>query len=400
MGATVSTAGAGVSALLLGLLLTEPLRRLALRHGITDRPSARKAHTRPTPYLGGVAVAAATLAAGGTAALAGDVLDPVLGVLLGGAALMCVLGLIDDLRPLAPALRLCVETSAAVVVVLTGGHPDVFGGAWDAALAVAWIVFLTNAFNLLDNTDGVASSLCVVIGGFLCLTAPAGGSDGPGVVVAALAGACLGFLFHNRHPARIFLGDAGSLSLGFTLASVMVVRYDDVQGPAGPVSLLLATLVPTLDTTLVVLSRYRESRPVTQGGTDHIAHRLRRLGLSVPQVVRCLALFTLAGCVSAVLVTHGRLDPGVALGSACVVGACAVRLLLGVPATGATAPGGAVPRATPTAGIARLVPQLRPAGAYGHRHRTVRQPPLPRSREAGRKDGRLSAGTGAPITSK
>ncbi len=345
--------GAGGVALLLGLLLTEPLRRFALRRGITDRPSGRKAHTRPTPYLGGIAIAVATLAAGVAAALAGSAFDPVLAVVLGSAALMCVLGLIDDLRQLSPRLRLCVETSAASAVVVAGGHPTVFGGTFDAVFAVVWIVFVTNAFNLLDNMDGAASSLSVVIGGFLCLTALADGSMGLAAVMAALGGSCLGFLFHNRHPARIFLGDAGSLFVGFMLASTMMVVHNDAEGLSGPASLLLATLVPTLDTTLVMLSRYRESRPLMQGGLDHIAHRLRRLGMTVQQVVRCLSVFAVAGCLAAMLVTHGLLAPGIALVVVSATSVGAVGLLLKVPAGATAVPHADVPAWTAVADGAR-----------------------------------------------
>lgn len=385
-----SAAGAGGAALLLGLLLTEPLRRFALRHGITDRPTARKAHTRATPYLGGVAVAGATLAAGVAAALVQGVFDPVLAVLLGAGAIVCVLGLIDDVRQLGPGLRLCVETSAAAMVVLAGGHPTVLGSAFDAVLAVLWIVFVTNAFNLLDNMDGAASSLCTVIGGFLCLTAPVGGPDGLGAVMAALAGACLGFLFHNRHPARIFLGDAGSLFLGFMLASAMTVLHDDASGHFGPASLLLATLVPTLDTTLVMLSRYRESRPLLQGGTDHIAHRLRRMGMTVQQVVWVLSFSTVGSCLSAALVTYGLLAPGIAMPTACAVGIAAVRLLLKVPSSGTASPHAGVP-----VGAARRVLSLRRAGASGRRHRTILPTFVPHSREA-RKATAPSATAGTP----
>ncbi|KDN75057.1 hypothetical protein DF19_26230 [Streptomyces olindensis] len=391
-------AGAGAAALLLALVLTEPLRRFAVLHGITDRPNARKAHTRPTPYLGGVAVAVATLTAGTAAALARSVLDPALAVLLGCGTIVCALGLIDDLRQLGPGIRLCVETSAAATVVLAGGHPTLFGSAIDAVLAVLWIVFMTNAFNLLDNMDGVASSLCAVIGGLVCLTVA---SDGPGVVVAALAGACLGFLFHNRHPARIFLGDAGSLFLGFTLSSAVLVLHRGADGLAGPVALLLATLIPTVDTTLVMTSRYRESRPLLQGGTDHMTHRLRRMGMTVQQVVRVLCVVAALGCLCGALVTHGAVAPGVALVAAVLVGAAAVRLLLGVPSV-AGLPARAEARAGAPGRMARSAKTLRRSGTLGRRVQPARPADVPHSREVGKTSAMFPAASGpsAPDSSR
>lgn len=383
------TAGAGAAALLLALVLTEPLRRFAVLRGITDRPTARKAHTRPTPYLGGVAVAVATLAAGMTAALARGVLDPALAVLLGCGTIVCALGLVDDLRQLGPRIRLCVETSAAATVVLVGGHPTLFGGVFDAVLAVLWIVFMTNAFNLLDNMDGVASSLCAVIGGLVCLTVASGG---PGVVMAALAGACLGFLFHNRHPARIFLGDAGSLFLGFTLSSGVTVLHRGADGLSVPVVLLLVTLIPTVDTVLVMTSRYRESRPLLQGGTDHMTHRLRRMGMTVQQVVRALCFVAALGCLAGALVTHGAVAPGGALVGAVLVGALAVRLLLRVPST-AGFPQHSEARASAPGRTARPVGTLRRGGTLGRR---VQPADVPHSREVGRTSAMSPAASGPP----
>lgn len=341
----LTAAAAGCAALLLALLLTEPLRRLALRHRLTDRPDARKAHTAPTPYLGGVAVATATLASGAAAAFAGGLLDPALAVLLGGAAVMAALGLADDLRPLGPVPRLCVETAAAVAVVAAGGCPEVVGGWPDEALAVAWIVFTTNAVNLLDNTDGAAAALCAISGGFLCWAALADAAGGLGVVTAALAGACLGFLVHNWHPARIFLGDAGSLFLGFTLASATVVLHAG-GGLVGVGGVLLATLAATVDTALVMFSRRLGGRPLLRGGTDHAAHRLRRAGLTVPQSVLVMGGFAALGCLFAALVRLGTLPPGIALGGAVVVGTALVGALLRLPATGPLAPGPADARPT------------------------------------------------------
>ncbi|MFF4348682.1 MraY family glycosyltransferase [Streptomyces sp. NPDC001530] len=353
MSPLLTAVAVGCVALLLGVVLTEPLRRFALRYGITDRPNGHKGHARPTPYLGGIAVAVVTLAAGAVTAVAGDSGNPCLAVLLGGAAIMTVLGLIDDLRPLGPALRLGVEAAAASVVVLVGGHPTVFGGAFDAALAVVWIVFITNAFNLLDNMDGAASSLCAVIGGFLCWYAWLSGQTGLGVVLAALSGACLGFLFHNWHPARIFLGDSGSLFIGFTLASAAVVLHQDAAGLSVPAGLLATTFVATVDTALVMLSRYREARPLLQGGQDHASHRLRRIGLTVQQAVTVLGVFAGLGGLSGVLLAQGVLPPGVLLLAAVAVGVAAVALLLRVPSLPGPATSAALPMGR-TAGSSEL----------------------------------------------
>ncbi|KAB1140771.1 undecaprenyl/decaprenyl-phosphate alpha-N-acetylglucosaminyl 1-phosphate transferase [Streptomyces luteolifulvus] len=332
------TVAVGCVALSLGALLTEPLRRFALRYGVTDRPNGRKGHARPTPYLGGIAVAVVTLAAGAATAFAGGFGSPGLAVLLGGAAVMAVLGLIDDLRPLGPAVRLGVEATAATAVVLVGGHPTLLGGPLDAVIAVLWIVFTTNAFNLLDNMDGASSSVGAVIGVFLCWQAWWIGQAGLGLVLVALSGACLGFLLHNWHPARIFLGDSGSLFIGFTVACAAVLLHKDAAGLAAPAGLLAATLVVTVDTALVMLSRYREARPLLQGGLDHASHRLRRMGLTVRQTALAIGTFAAVGGLSGVLLAHGVLPSGGLLLAATVLGLATVALLLRVPSAAVPAP--------------------------------------------------------------
>jgi UDP-GlcNAc:undecaprenyl-phosphate GlcNAc-1-phosphate transferase len=328
------SAGAGLGALFIAALLTEPLRRLALRRGYTDQPSARKAHARPTPYLGGIAVAIATVGSACVATFAVKGTDAPLAVLLTSAAFIAVLGLGDDLRPLSILLRLCVEAVAALVVVLWCGHPVLFGSWFDVVVAVAWILFTTNAFNLLDNMDGVVSTVTAVTAGFLCCAALSVGLVGIAAVMAALAGASAGFLFHNWHPARIFLGDAGSLFVGFLVSSATVALHRDTTALSGYTSLLLITLVVTADTGLVMVARRREGRPLLQGGRDHIAHRLRSLGLTVRQVTVVIGGFAAMTCLTAVLVMF-RVFPQSAVLAAVVavtlVTAVAWGLLLRVP---------------------------------------------------------------------
>lgn len=323
---------AGLGALLVAALLTEPLRRLALRHGYTDQPNARKAHKHPTPYLGGVAVALATLACAGVPVLAVPEGGGTAGVLLVGAALVAVLGLVDDLRQLSIRCRLGFEAAAALAVVLWCGHPQVFGGWPDVLLAVGWVLFTTNAFNLLDNMDGVVSTVTAITAGFLCGAALLAGLTGTAAVMAALAGACAGFLLHNWHPARIFLGDAGSLFVGFLVSSAtLTLHQGTVAAPSGYTGPLLITLVVTVDTGLVMVARRRAGRPLLQGGKDHIAHRLHRLGLTVSQVALFIGAFAALTCLAAMLVMHRAFPGTVVLIAVVTVTAAAWALLLRVP---------------------------------------------------------------------
>ncbi|MBT2392537.1 undecaprenyl/decaprenyl-phosphate alpha-N-acetylglucosaminyl 1-phosphate transferase [Streptomyces sp. ISL-1] len=325
------SAVAGLGALFIAALLTEPLRRLALRRGYTDQPNARRVHVHPTPYLGGIAVAIATLVSAGVVTLVAKEHDATVGVVLTCAALIAVLGLTDDLRQLSIRFRLCVEAAAALVVVLWCGHPVFFGTWLDVVLAVAWILFTTNAFNLLDNMDGVVSTVTAITAGFLCCAALSVGMVGTASVMAALAGACAGFLFHNWHPARIFLGDAGSLFVGFLVSSATVALHRDNAALSGYTSFFLITLVVTADTGLVMVARRREGRPVLQGGRDHIAHRLRRLGLTVRQITVVIGGFAAMTCLTAVLVMFKAVPESAVLVTVVTVTVVAWGLLLRVP---------------------------------------------------------------------
>ncbi|WP_338676832.1 MraY family glycosyltransferase [Streptomyces sp. SCSIO 30461] len=331
---------ASLGAFLVAALLTEPLRRLALRRGYTDRPNARKSHIHPTPYLGGVAVACATLATAITAVLIagentgkpGSADTVTVGVILASAALVAALGLADDLRPLGIGARLGVEAVAALVVVLCCDHPEFLGAWFDVPFAVGWILFTTNAFNLLDNMDGVVATVTTVIAGFLCCAALSTGHAATAALMAALTGACAGFLFHNWHPARIFLGDAGSLFVGFLVSCTTLTLHEDGGGAlSGYAALPLVTLVVSADTALVMVARRRAGRPVLQGGKDHIAHRLRRLGLTVRQVAVVIGAFASLTCLIAFLVMFRVFAQDIALIAVVAATAVAWGLLLRVP---------------------------------------------------------------------
>jgi UDP-GlcNAc:undecaprenyl-phosphate/decaprenyl-phosphate GlcNAc-1-phosphate transferase len=307
--------------------LTEFVRKLAVHLALTDRPSARKGHRRPTPYLGGVGIVAGVL---GPAAIALHGGDMRLRTVFVAAGAVAFLGLADDVRPLTPRVRLVVEAMAASAVV-TVGRVQIFGGWPDYVLPVLWVVVITNSFNLLDNMDGAAAGIACVTGAVLALPAFMVGQRGVGVLLLALACGCAGFLPHNWTPARIFMGDAGSLFIGFVVATSALLVFAPAAHHASIAGPLMVTFVATLDTCVVLVSRHRAGRPLMLGGTDHVSHRLRRLGLSTWQVA--LALSGAAGltCLAAIPVVRGWVPAPVPIAVVAALGAVLVWLLQKVP---------------------------------------------------------------------
>jgi UDP-GlcNAc:undecaprenyl-phosphate GlcNAc-1-phosphate transferase len=309
---------AAAAALLLTALLSDIARRLGLRYGLTDRPGDGKVHTRPTPLLGGVAIVASVLAAVGAAPPS----DPRVLTILAAATVVAGLGLVDDLRPLGAGLRLTVESLAAVVVVASGSYANLFGsrsglGYWiNAAATVAWIVVITNSFNLLDNSDGAAASVAVVTSATLAALAYTSGQPAPGLLALVLASASLGFLTHNWTPARIFMGDSGSLFIGFVISATVTLVPAGASGITVAARLLLVMFVAVVDTGVVLVSRRRAGRRWRQGGADHTAHRLRRLGLSTAQTTLVLSAVSAAVGAAAFLMTRGVLPTGASFGTA------------------------------------------------------------------------------------
>lgn len=317
-GVTVLTAG--VVGCLLSAGATRTLGRLALRWGFTDRPGGYKAHERPVPYLGGVAIMLGTVTP--PLGLLGLVDDQVTAIIIAAVA-VSLLGLVDDLAPLSPFTRLAVESVAAGGVVLSGVQAPVTGSWLDAPITLLWIVVITNSFNLLDNMDGALGSVATVSAAFLAGTAFVYGQPVVGVLLLTLAHAGMGFLFYNWAPAKVFMGDAGSLFIGFVIScSAVLLTIGRGMGTA-VAGLLLPTFVAAVDTGVVILARRRAGRPLLQGGTDHISHRLRRLGLSTrltaamlagtAAVTGALGLTVALGWISPLIATIAAIGPGLVL---------------------------------------------------------------------------------------
>jgi len=279
---------------------------LAHWSGLTDGPDGgRKTQDRPIPKLGGIAVAMAfTLVFLSAVGVSGEITAfQLLASVLLPALIVAGLGFIDDIRSLNPWLRLLAQTLLALLVWWTGTQVGFTKVTWlDAAITVMWIVGLTNAMNLLDNSDGLAASTTLVAALGTGIVAVIYGQYFVGALSFALAGTAAGFLWHNWYPATVYLGDAGAYFLGFLLA-IVTLRLRPV-GIALPWSALIPVLlvfVPILDTTFVVVRRLLERRHPFTPGRDHLSHVLMDRGLTVRQSVATLQIvlvLTVSGAVA------------------------------------------------------------------------------------------------------
>lgn len=264
-------------ALAVAFAATPLAMRVAAHTNFYDRPVAAtyKRHARPTPYLGGAAVMAAFVV---VLLVFGDDLSRT-GPLLGAMAALWVTGTIDDRRSLSPRLRLVVEAALAVVIWAFDMGWDLGGpGALDALATAIWVIGVVNAFNLFDNMDGAAATMAGVVTATIAVLAALSDDAWLTVSAAALCGACLGFLPYNvASPARIFLGDGGSMPVGFGVAVLVMGAASEAASSWQGLGLgLLLVGIPALDTFLVIVSRRRRGVPILTGGRDHLTHRTRR----------------------------------------------------------------------------------------------------------------------------
>ena len=303
-------------------------QRVAILNNVTSLPRADRLHEKPTPYLGGVPI---ILVAAAASPFVGDwQLEGA--VIIIGALLLGVVGLLDDIRNLRPAPRLIAEVCAALGAVAAGAHVQIFGGVIDVLLTVVWFVGVTNAFNIVDNMDGAAGGIACATAVGLVITAGLNGQVLVGGLAGVVAGSCLAFLVYNWHPARIFMGDAGTLPLGYLLAAIALKLRFPVAHFASVTAVVLFTAPALFDMTLVVISRFARHRPIYVGGTDHTSHRLLRLGLST-RVVASLITLTAAACAGlGVAVGRGVIPPWPVIIPLALVAAFGLVALLRLPA--------------------------------------------------------------------
>jgi UDP-GlcNAc:undecaprenyl-phosphate GlcNAc-1-phosphate transferase len=270
--------------------ITPVMRRAAKRFGIVDQPNqAHKTHREPIPYLGGVGImiAVTTIVVSGSLFLNIDskTYRIILTVIV-PSVLIGLVGLADDIKNLSPISKFIAQSIAAffssVVIISTDTVGSPTGNSYlDFAITVVWIVGITNAINFFDNHDGGASGTVAISSFMLFILASTTGQFYIAALAIVLSGSCFGFLYWNRNPAKIYMGDAGSLFLGMILATILV-RFDPNTtnrwaGYAVPVFLLA---LPILDTSIAVFSRIQRRISPWRAGQDHLSHRLAKRGFS------------------------------------------------------------------------------------------------------------------------
>jgi UDP-GlcNAc:undecaprenyl-phosphate GlcNAc-1-phosphate transferase len=262
------------------LYWTPLMRKAALQLGIIDRPDGQlKKHASAVPYFGGIAVYIAFLI---TVGVFTEFQQETLGLLLSGSIALMV-GLIDDFGVLSPSQKLLGQTLAALVLIKSGTFIKLtFLPVWLAMpLTVLWILAVTNALNIIDILDGLASGVAAIATMSIAVANFMAGRDSVAFLCIVLCGAILGFLKHNFHPATIYLGDAGSLFIGFMLAALSMNAGYTRANLLAVISPVLILGIPLFDLALVMWIRWSNGIPVTKGSPDHFALRLRRCKLSV-----------------------------------------------------------------------------------------------------------------------
>jgi UDP-GlcNAc:undecaprenyl-phosphate GlcNAc-1-phosphate transferase len=301
------------AALVVAIGTTPLARQVALRSGVVAIPSSQRFHQKTTPLLGGTAI---YLAAAVALVVFSDrfYVPQLIGIFI-GATFVSFLGVWDDRSSLPPLVKLLGQVIGASLLMATGIQAQIFTSTQlNLAVSLVWIVGVVNALNLVDNMDGLSSGVAAIAAAFFLLLAVQSGQFLVGSLAAALLGACLGFLYYNFNPASIFMGDSGSLFLGYVLAAVGLKLKVDPIGPQSWLVPILILGVPIFDTLLVSFSRLRRGISPFQGGRDHVSHRLVRAGWTKREAVMVLYLICGSLGVIAMLVARSTPVEGLTIG--------------------------------------------------------------------------------------
>lgn len=314
------------TSLVLALVLTPLVRMLARRLGFVAKPKTDRWHKKPTAMMGGVAIYLSVI----ISVLFFTPQTTYSAVILMASSFLFFVGLVDDIIHVKPYQKLIGQVLGSAFVVYYGLTLPWTGSLLvNMALAIFWLIGITNAINLLDNMDGLASGIAIIAAGFLALSFVSTGQFEEALMLVAFAGALLGFLVFNSNPASIFMGDCGSMFVGFFLASSALVNVSGGRTrsflPVLAVPILVL-FIPIFDTTFVTVLRKLSGRAASQGGRDHTSHRLVALGMSERHAVWMLYGFAALSGLLALVVQRSRLDVSLAA----IAGFSIVLTLVGV----------------------------------------------------------------------
>lgn len=295
-------------ALVMPLLLTPLVKKLAFKVGAIDKPNSRKVHSGIMPRMGGLAIYVAFMTA---VLIAVPLTKPVLGLLISATCIM-ILGIVDDIKGLSPKIKLAGQIGAALILVAFGVNVNLITNPFNGVIMLGvlsipvtlfWITGITNAVNLIDGLDGLAAGMAIIASFTLAAIAWMEGQSVVTYLALILAFSILGFLKFNFYPAEIFMGDSGSMFLGFTLAALAIMGL--AKG-ATVISVFIPILilgVPILDTVFAIVRRHLNGQPIFQADKEHLHHRLIAIGLSHKGTVLVIYGLNVVLSISAIMLT-------------------------------------------------------------------------------------------------
>ncbi len=298
---------------------TSSIRQLALRIGFVDAPAARKLHKEPMPMMGGVGIFGGAIVAFLLIFIVFEVYtlsQPVIGIMLGMVIVLAV-GLADDKMGLSPKVKLAGQFVAVAVLIWFGVMVSLPVPYWlNIFFTFLWVIVIINATNFLDNMDGACAGIAGVQAAFITLLGALNGQFLVAGLAAGVFGACLGFLRHNFQPAKIFMGDAGALMLGFILAILALeINFPENSNFVTWMVPLFLLGVTLFDLALVVYARLRRGvNPLTTAGKDHTGHRLVNMGFSQREAVMILYIFSGTLGMVAIFITQASVVEGYIIG--------------------------------------------------------------------------------------
>jgi len=299
--------------LVISFAATPLVRKLAFIIGAVDKPDARKVHTRIMPRLGGLAIFVATTI--GLLVFTNTGFFPMYWMLLGSIVIV-IIGILDDMNPMSAKTKLLGQILAAMIVVYGGIRIDfinvpfmdepIYFGQWSWVISILWIVGITNALNLIDGLDGLASGVSSIALSSIAIMSLMMGNITVATISLILLGATLGFLYYNFYPAKIFMGDSGSLYLGFFLASLSILGFKNITMISYVIPILILG-VPIFDTLFAIVRRYRSGLSITAPDKKHLHHCIISLGFSHRATVLIIYGITMMFSLAAIFLSQATI---------------------------------------------------------------------------------------------